>query len=308
MVKSEGIPNLSGLFAAIATPMNADESLDLDRLGALVDQYIADGVEGIYCCGSSGEGLLLSEDERVDMTRVVVDAAAGRVPVVAHVGALSTGEAIRLAHRSENCGVDALSMIPAVYYTYSREVIRDHYRAVMDATEIPMLIYNIPQFTGTEFTLENARELLDDPRIVGVKHTAHNMYSLERMVSSFPEKTFINGFDEVFLSAMAVGAQGSIGTTIGLQLPLFMAVRSLWNAGDVQAARRVQSQINEVIETLVAIDVFPAAKYLSGVRSIGNLGDCRRPFKPLSEEDRCRLDHLSERIDGWIDELAMIAV
>lgn len=296
--------DLGVLMAAIATPYDADGAVDTGLLSTLVEDYVARGVEGIYCCGSSGEGLLLSADERTAVVETAVRAAEGRIPVVAHVGALSTREAIELGRRAQRAGASALSMIPPIYYSFGIEAVLDHYRAVLDAVDLPLIVYNIPQFTGTEFTLETAGELLGDDRVIGLKQTAHNMYALERMKAAFPDKAYINGFDEVFVPALAAGARGTIGTTVGLQVELFQAARRLLDAGDLVGAQRVQSRINHVIAELVAIDVFPAAKYLSGRNAggAGTLGDCRRPFRPLSDAARTRLDALGATLDRFLAE------
>ncbi len=297
--------DLGVLMAAIASPVDPDGALRTDLLSTLVEDYVRRGVEGIYCCGSSGEGLLLSDDERTRVVETAVEAAADRIPVVAHVGALSTREAISLAQRAQRAGASALSMIPPIYYSYGAHAVVDHYRAVLDAVDLPLIVYNIPQFTGTEFTLESAGALLGDPRIIGLKQTAHNMYALERMKDAFPDKAYINGFDEVFVPALAAGARGTIGTTVGLQIELFLQARRLLEQGDLPGAQRVQSRINRVISELVAVDVFPAAKYLSGrsAGGAGSLGDCRRPFRPLSPADRSRLDALGEELDGFLAEV-----
>lgn len=296
--------DLGVLMAAIATPVDPHGALRTDLLSTLVEDYVRRGVEGIYCCGSSGEGLLLSDDERTQVVETAVEAAAGRIPVVAHVGALSTREAISLAQRAERAGASALSMIPPIYYSYGAHAVVDHYRAVLDAVDLPLIVYNIPQFTGTEFTVESAAALLGDTRVIGLKQTAHNMYALERMKDAFPDKAYINGFDEVFVPALAAGARGTIGTTVGLQIELFLQARRLLEQGDLPGAQRVQSRINRVVSELVAVDVFPAAKYLSGrsAGGAGSLGECRRPFRPLSAADRARLDALGEELDGFLAE------
>jgi len=296
---------LEVIMAAIATPYDAAGAVDTGRFAALVEHYVGRGVEGVYCCGSSGEGLLLDAAERTRVVATAVEASAGRIPVVAHVGALSTSESILLAKGAQDAGAVAVSMIPPIYYSYPADAITAHYRAVMDAIDVPMIMYNIPQFTGTEFTADSAADLLSDERVIGVKQTAHNMFALERMRDRFPDKAYINGFDEIYLSALAAGARGTIGTTVGMQVELFLAVRRLAERGDLATARTVQSWINEVIAEAVASDVFPAAKYLSG-RVVGDLGPCRAPFRGLSAESRARLDALGEKMDGYIAEAAKL--
>lgn len=216
------------------------------------------------------------------------------MPVIAHVGALSTREAIELAVHSQEAGASAVSMVSPIYY-YGPDAIADHYRAVMDEVDIPMILYNIPQFTGTELDLGSASELLADPRVIGVKQTAHNMFHLERIRHAFPEKAFIGGFDEVFSAAVAAGARGAIGTTIGLQIELLLVARTFLRRGELETAQRVRARINETIAALVAIDVFPAAKQLSGL-PFGGLGNLRQPFRPLTTEQVQQVDQLAEAV------------
>ncbi|WP_370460096.1 dihydrodipicolinate synthase family protein [Pseudactinotalea sp. HY158] len=293
---------LSVLTAAIATPLRPDESLDEGVLFELTTRYLERGIEGLYCCGSSGEGVLLSTEERKRVVATVARAVGGRVPVVAHIGGGATRDAIELGRHAAEAGVTAVSMIPPTYYRFGQDAVVEHYAAVMRAVELPMIVYNIPQFTGTEFTPESIRPLLENDQVVGVKHTAHNMFSLQQMAARFPGKAFINGFDEVFVASLAAGARGTIGTTVGLQYELFAAARRRFDSGDVDGARQVQGRINDIIRELVDIDVFPAAKYVSGrdAAGLGSLGSCRRPFVPLSQAARARLDRLDERLTEYL--------
>ena len=291
--------DLERLFAAIATPYDADGDVDHGRLSALVEHYIDRGVEGIYCCGSSGEGLLLDTIERTEVVSTIVRTAGGRIPVVAHIGAVSTRDSTMLARAAQDAGATAVSMIPPIYYSYTAAAVIHHYRTVIDAITIPMIVYNIPQFTGVEFDAILADALLTDDRVIGVKHTAHNMYALERMRQQYPDKAYLNGFDEVYLSALAAGARGTIGTTVGMQVELFAAVRDAAASGDLDRARMWQTRINETIDALVRADVFPAAKYLSG-RTVGDLGPCREPFLELPGDHRQTLDRVGAQMDEYI--------
>jgi len=121
------------------------------------------------------------------------------------------------------------------------------------------------------------------------------------MTSAYPDKIFFNGFDEIYLSALAAGATATVGTTVNLQVELFIRVRDAFARGDMAEARRVQSQINDVVETLVAHGVFQSAKYLSGYDGVPT-GPCRAPFRPLSAEDMAALDALRERLSDVIEQ------
>lgn len=295
------VTDLRRIFSALVTPTRADDSLDLEVLGEIVEEQLERGVEGFYCCGSSGEALLLSLGERRELVDAVTARVAGRVPVVAHVGTVSTVQTIELARAAERAGVSAVSMIPPYYYAFTPDEIEAYYRQVIEAVSVPVLLYNIPQFTRVAFSKANASGLLGDDRVVGMKHTDHNLYALERLVSAFPDKTFVNGFDEQYLPALIAGATAAIGTTVNIQPELFLRVRERFDAGDIAGARRAQAQINEVVEELVAHGVFQSAKYLACARGEVT-GNCRAPFRPLDDQDRAALDRLALRIRRFVEE------
>lgn len=288
-----------GIISAVITPMHADESVNYAALETLAHAQLARGVEGFYCCGSSGEGPLLRFDERKQVLSTLVSAAAGKVPVIAHVGTPRTQDAVELAKSAEQDGASAVSLVPPYYYKYSREEIIAYYRRVLDAISIPVILYNIPQFTGVELDSLTAEALLGDEQVLGVKHTSHNLYSLERMIARYPDKVFFNGFDEIFLSSLSAGATATVGTTVNLQPELFLALRNAFQQGDIPKAQRLQQQINEVVENLVARGVFQSAKYLAG-KGVVDTGPTREPFVALTATQREELDALHQRLQGYI--------
>lgn len=291
-----------GIISAVVTPMHADESVNYAALETLAHAQLARGVEGFYCCGSSGEGPLLRFDERKQVLATLVNAAQGKVPVIAHVGTPRTQDAVELAKSAEQDGASAVSLVPPYYYKYSREEIIAYYRRVLDAISIPVILYNIPQFTGVELDSLTAEALLGDEQVLGVKHTSHNLYSLERMIARYPDKVFFNGFDEIFLSSLAAGATATVGTTVNLQPELFLALRTAFRQGDIPKAQRLQQQINEVVENLVARGVFQSAKYLAG-KGVVDTGPTREPFVALTAAQREELDALHQRLQGYIADV-----
>ncbi|MBW9430077.1 dihydrodipicolinate synthase family protein [Atlantibacter hermannii] len=291
-----------GIISAVVTPMHADESVNYAALETLAHAQLARGVEGFYCCGSSGEGPLLRFDERKQVLATLVNAAQGKVPVIAHVGTPRTQDAVELAKSAEQDGASAVSLVPPYYYKYSREEIIAYYRRVLDAISIPVILYNIPQFTGVELDSLTAEALLGDEQVLGVKHTSHNLYSLERMIARYPDKVFFNGFDEIFLSSLAAGATATVGTTVNLQPELFLALRTAFRQGDIPKAQRLQQQINEVVENLVARGVFQSAKYLAG-KGVVDTGPTREPFVALTATQREELDALHQRLQGYIADV-----
>lgn len=208
------------IWSALITPTNEDESVNYEALERIVELQIQDGAEGFYCCGSSGEGLLLTLEERKQVLEHVLKAADGRVPVISHVGTIRTRDVVDLARHAMSAGALAVSMIPPYYYKFSMDEIMGYYEDVIRAIpDVPAIVYNIPQFTGVEFSKENAGRLLSNENIVGIKHTSTNLYSLERTGQAFPGKALINGFDEQLLGALAMGSCATIGTTVNLFAP-----------------------------------------------------------------------------------------
>ncbi|MEQ6898172.1 dihydrodipicolinate synthase family protein [Microbacterium sp. KR10-403] len=291
------------LFVAACTPMREDESIDFDSLASLVDTDIRRGVEGVYVGGSTGEGMLLSAAERIAVARTAVESAQGRVPVFAHVGAMTTREALELAAAVQAAGVAAISMIPPLYYGYSTADVIAHYREVIDAVDIPFVVYNIPQFTGRDIVDGGYEELMALPQVIGIKHTSQNLFGAERLVAQYPDVQLINGFDELYLPALSMGATASIGTTVGLQIELFLSLRERARNGDFAGARTVQVRINETLDGMVREEVFGAAKYLVGKYAVG-CGRCRRPLRALDDESLRRLDLVWEQLQRSIEETA----
>lgn len=280
------------IWSALITPTNADESVNYHALEQVVDAQIADGVEGFYCCGSSGEGLLLTLDERKQVLEHVLKAADGRVPVMSHVGTIRTKDVIDLAQHAMSAGALAVSMIPPYYYKFSMDDIMGYYEDVIRAVpNVPAIVYNIPQFTGVEFSKDNAGRLLGNENIVGIKHTSTNLYSLERIGQAFPGKALINGFDEQLLGALSMGSCATIGTTVNLFAPLFHKVRDAFDRGDIAEAYHWQHAINLRVEATVKLGIFNAMKYGWTLRGI-DCGFCRAPFRPLDDAARKTMQDL----------------
>ena len=282
------------IWSALLTPMNADESVNYEALERIVELQIQDGAEGFYCCGSSGEALLLTLEERKKVLEHVVKASDDRVPVISHVGTIRTRDVIDLADHALSHGAMAVSMIPPYYYKFTMDEIMGYYEAVIRALpHAPVIVYNIPQFTGVEFSKDNAGRLLANENIVGIKHTSINLYNLERIGQAFPEKALINGFDEQFLAALSMGSCATIGTSVNLFAPLFQKVRACYEAGNMAEALRWQRAINLRVEAMVKIGMFNATKYGMTLRGV-DCGFCRAPFKPLDADARKAMAELMQ--------------
>lgn len=273
------------LLPALLTPFDARGEIDCGALGRLLDRLIGEGADGIYACGSTAEVFLLSFQERKQLLEAVVRLTAGRVPVIAHVGSPSQREACALAEHAAACGARAVSAVPPFYYHYGLDEIKAYYFAVADAANLPVLLYNIPEFTGVSLNAQSAGDWMADPRILGVKHTDYNLYQLQQLKAHCPDKWILNGHEECTIGALALGADGGIGSSFNCIGPMAYRLRDLFEAGDFAGAMAQQRRLNAVTAGLNAAGGFRAIKYMVKLQGI-DCGACREPFAPIDDEGK----------------------
>ena len=248
--------HLRGLVAATFTPFGADGSLDLARIKPSIDAVIAQGASGLYVCGSTGEGPLLSTAERLQVAAVSVKAAAGRVPVVIQVGHNSIEEARGIAAHAQRIGADAISATPPGYFKPdSLENFIQCIEHIADgAPKLPFYYYHIPVLSGVRFDMvEFLRQ--GGPRIPtlrGIKFsdaTLHEMLACIEFDSGRYDILF--GIDEMLLGGLAFGARGAVGSTYNFAAPLYKKIIAAFEAGDLAEARRLQSRSAEMVRIIV---------------------------------------------------------
>jgi len=289
--------NKNGIYAALFSPLNSRGELDKEKLKALIRFEMEHGVEGFYCCGSSGEGLLLETEERKAVTEIVAAEVCNKVPFIIHTGTLNTRSSIDLSSHAKASGAAAVSLIPPIYYHYSLSEIEQYYKDIVNAVDVGVIVYNIPHLTGISFSKKNA--FLKDTQIIGIKHTSMNLYDLERIKNAFPEKTVFNGFDETWLYGLAAGADASIGTMINILPKLFKQIRDEFRSGDIAKAQGLQHKLNDFVETIVDVGIFPGAKYCMALQGL-DIGPCRKPFAPLSDGGKKRVEEAMKKIEPWL--------
>lgn len=228
----------TGNWPAMITPMHDDGRLRLESVPPLVDKFVAEHAGGIYLCGSTGQGPLLTTEERKSLAAATVQASSGRLPVMVHVGAIRVEEAIELARHAAEIGADAVSSVVPMYYPPTLASSMEHYRRIASATELPFYAYSfvIPNCTVETYV----EELMQIPHARGLKFTSLNMYELTRLkIASGGRLNVLSGADESYLAAQAQGADGAIGSTQNIALPLFNAVIRRAEAGEWEEARRL---------------------------------------------------------------------
>ena len=280
-------PVFHGVFPALLTPFDASGAVNYNALRELVQWNLGKGVNGFYVCGSTSEAFLLTGDERKKIVETVCAEAAGKAAVIAHVGCIGQDMAVDLARHAKEAGADAVSSVPPFYYGFSFEEIKSYYFALADVG-LPVFIYNFTAAGGARLTTAQFMEFLSDPRFLGVKHTSSDFFLLERLKAFRPDAVIFNGYDEMFLSGLAAGADGGIGSTYNFMAEKYIAIEKAFRNGDLTAAQAEQKKANAIIAALLDCGVMPGCKALC--RHLGlDLGDCRKPFRTLTEDQTRRL-------------------
>ena len=280
------IKKLHGIMPALMVAFN-EIGIDSTRVGELVKKQASDGVHGFYVGGSSAEMVLCSVDERKSLLETVME-NKGDLAVISHVGCLSTKDTLELSKHAKSCGADAVSSVTPLYYKYSFAEVKNYYKRIAEASELPVIMYNIPGLTGTAYGYDQLCELLEIEGVEGMKFTSSDFFLLNRLVNTYPEKVFYNGSDEMLLSGLAAGAHGGIGTTYNFMPDLMVKIYSLAREGKLDAAREVQSVANKVISTVLRNGVLPSCKHLISLYGVP-YGECREPFMPLDENAKADL-------------------
>ena len=284
--------DFSGMYAALLTAFNKDGSINYEATGMLAERNIQKGLKGMYVAGSSGEAMMMSEEERVSLLEYVSRLNKGRVTLIAHVGSTSTDAAIRMAKRAAELGYDAVSAVAPYYYSFSGEAIRGYYTDILNATDLPMLIYNFPASGGFDCMLSLVSDMIDNKKLMGVKHTTVNLFELERFKHMKRPLTVFNGFDEMLIGGLSMGADGGIGSTYNFLQDDMLAIYAAFKKGDLKKAMEVQEKVNRIIEAMIPFGVFAMEKAILTELGIP-MGDCRKPFLPLSEAGKAKAKEIA---------------
>jgi 4-hydroxy-tetrahydrodipicolinate synthase len=246
-----------GVFPALVTPFR-DGAVDEAAFVALVERQIAGGVHGLVPVGTTGETATLSHDEHRRVVELCVKTAAGRVPVIAGAGSNATAEAIELVRHAKTVGADAALCTSPYYNRPSQEGIYQHYKAINDAVELPVLVYNVPGRTASDVSNETLARLSVLPNIIGIKDATSDMtrVSLQRLMCG-EEWVMLSGDDPTALGYMAHGGHGSISVTTNVAPEACAAFHNAALAGDWETARYWQDRLVRLHKALF-LDASPA--------------------------------------------------
>ncbi|MCS5637866.1 MAG: 4-hydroxy-tetrahydrodipicolinate synthase [Myxococcota bacterium] len=277
-----------GILTALVTPFR-DGAVDDDALGRLVERQIAAGIDGVVPCGSTGESATLSHAEHRHVVDVVVEAAAGRVSVVAGTGSNSTQEAIELTEHARDAGADGALLLSPYYNKPTQEGIYRHYAAVAEATAFPLVVYNIPGRTASNIAPETLARLAELEHVVGVKEACGDIDQIAHVIARCPEDfSVLSGDDALLLPLLAVGGDGCISTSSNVVPESLVALLGAWRETDAARALEIHQQLIPVFDVLFCeTNPIPVKAALALMGLVD--AEIRLPLTPLTEANRERL-------------------
>jgi 4-hydroxy-tetrahydrodipicolinate synthase len=279
---------VKGIIPAIITPMNDDESVNIDVLRQQIERQIDGGVHGLFPFGTNGEGYILSENEKIEVLEATIDQVNGRVPVYAGTGCISTADTIRMSKKAQQLGADILSIITPSFALASQKELYDHYVEVAKHVDIPIVLYNIPARTGNKLLPETVAKLAKDVDvIIGAKDSSGDWDNLLAYITLTRDldKDFrvLSGNDSLILPCLKEGGAGGITGCANVYPRVLSSIYDLFVEGKVEEAQAAQDSI----ASLRAVFKYgnPNTIVKTSVALLGyNVGKCRAPFNQIPEE------------------------
>ena len=298
---------IRGILTPHMVPLDAQGRIDEAELRRYVDWLIAKGVHGLYPNGSTGEFVRFLPEERREIIRIVCDQAAGRVPVLAGAAEANVRETIRACETYAGFGAQAVAIVSPFYYKLSPESVYAYFREIALASPIDVTLYNIPMF-ASPIDVPTIKRLAEFERIVGIKDSSGDVAQMMRMIAAVrpirPDFSFLTGWDVVLVPMMLVGADGGTNATAGIVPELTRKLYDLFQAGQIEAAMRIQYRLVELFDTMLYSAEFPEG-FRAGAEIRGfRMGASRQPLSDKQRIDRAGLERVLRCIladFGYVD-------
>ncbi len=274
----------TGAGVAIVTPMNPDESINFDRLGQIIDNQIENGTDAIVICGTTGESATMTDQEHVDCIEYAVKRVNGRVPVIAGAGSNHTSYAVWMSKEAKRVGADALLHVTPYYNKTSQTGLIRHFNAVADATDLPIILYNVPSRTGVNITPATYRELAKHPNIVAAKEASGNISQIAQIAQACgDELDLYSGNDDQIVPLLSLGAKGVISVLSNIMPRETHDICRLFFEGKIAESRALQLKLLPLINALFS-DVNPIP-VKEAMNMMGwECGECRLPLVSMQPQ------------------------
>ena len=280
----------TGAGVAIVTPMNPDESINYDELGRIIDYQIENGTDAIVVCGTTGESATMTDQEHVDCIAYTVQRVQGRVPVIAGAGSNHTSYAVWMSKEAKRAGADALLHVTPYYNITSQTGLIRHFHAIADATDLPIILYNVPSRTGVNITPETYRALSAHPNIVATKEASGNISQIAHLAAIGQGVVDIySGNDDQIVPILALGGVGVISVLSNVAPTQTHEICQKFFDGDVAGSRQMQLDAMDLCNALFCeVNPIPVKTALN-MMGMG-AGAFRMPLCEMEEANAKRLE------------------
>ena len=286
----------TGAGVAIATPMNADGSINFDKLGELIDFNIDNGTDAIIICGTTGESATMTDDEHIECIRYAVEKVNHRIPVIAGTGSNHTEYAVHLSQEAEALGADALLVVTPYYNKTSQRGLITHYTAIANSVKIPLILYNVPSRTGVNILPETLAKLAEIDNIVAVKEASGNISQVAKIAALCGDKIDIySGNDDQIIPIMSLGGKGVISVLSNCMPFETHEIASLCLENKYAEAREKANRLLEFTNMLFCdVNPIPVKEALNLMGF--EVGECRLPLVKMEQEKIDKLKASMEKI------------
>ena len=297
------IKKYQGIIPAFYACYDQDGKVDAEAVRALTRWFVEKGVKGLYVGGSSGECIYQSKEERKLVLENVMAEAKGKLTVIAHIACNNTADSQELAAHAESLGVDAIAAIPPIYFKLPPHAIAQYWNDMSAAApNTDFIIYNIPQLAGVSLTPALLREMLKNPRVIGVKNSSMPIQDIEEFRAE--GCMVFNGPDEQLLSGLVAGATGGIGGTYGAMPELYIKIYDLVQENRIAEARAIQDECLKIIINLCSCkgNMYGVIKAVLRKMGAPDCGGVRAPLYNLVPEDEAQVDKCVAMIQAAYDK------
>lgn len=277
------LEGFKGMYPALVSPRDEQGEFSGDAFEKLIGHIYEQGSHGVYVAGNTGEGYLMTLEERKLATEIAVKTSRGHGRVVVHVGAPSERDAVELSKHASKVGADAISSLPPYVQGYKFDDILSYYSELAIASELPLFVYYIPVVTHQEFSLDQIEAMLDVKGVIGLKFTNHNLYLMEGVLNGRHHPHVFNGHDEVALAGITMGAQAGIGTFYNLMPAHFVGIYEAVLERDLETGRKLQGEVNSLIRICQKYGGHASVRAILRWQGI-DCGDPVKPTRPLDED------------------------
>ncbi|MGB3485410.1 MAG: dihydrodipicolinate synthase family protein [Mycobacterium sp.] len=287
---------VAGIYPAVMTAYNNRGDVDLDATLNLVERLLGAGVHGLFIGGTAGEGPIQSVDERASLVTAITDHVAGRIPILAHVGAMPFRDTVLLARKALDEGVAGVAAIPPLYYNVNADAVADYFRALSRELGRPVMAYHVPHLTHRPAAAPWFAQLAAEGVLDGVKYSADDLADIQDLIerTSGTDFQLLSGSDPLCMAARLAGSAGAVGVSINAMPATFVALWNAVDAGDLAEAARLQAVITRFVTRMFNYDFIGYLRHVLSLQGVP-VGQNRPPLPRLTGEQE---DEITRFVSG----------